>query len=62
MKRKLWAAWLLTSLLLPWGALAQETFDGTVVAGEAVAITAPFSTRTRPVPFSMSARMESAFG
>ena len=31
MKRKLWAAWLLTSLLLPWGALAQETFDGTVV-------------------------------
>lgn len=42
MKRKLWAAWLLTSLLLPWGALAQETFDGTVVAGEAVAITAPF--------------------
>ena len=42
MKRKLWAAWLLTSLLLPWGALAQETFDGTVVAGETVAITAPF--------------------
>ena len=42
MKRKLWAAWLLTALLLPWGALAQETFDGTVVAGETVAITAPF--------------------
>ena len=42
MKRKLWVAWLLTSLLLPWGALAQETFDGTVVAGETVAITAPF--------------------
>lgn len=42
MKRKLWVAWLLTSLLLPWGALAQETFDGTVEAGETVAITAPF--------------------
>lgn len=42
MKRKLWAAWLLTALLLPWGALAQETFDGSVVAGETVAVTAPF--------------------
>lgn len=27
---------------IPWGALAQETFDGTVAAGETVAITAPF--------------------
>ena len=42
MKCKLWAAGLLAALLLPWGALAQETFDGTVVAGETVALTAPF--------------------
>lgn len=42
MKSKLWAACFMTALLLPWGALAQETFDGSVVAGETVAVTAPF--------------------
>lgn len=42
MKCKRWAAWLAALLLLPGGAAAQETFDGTVIAGETVAITAPF--------------------
>ena len=42
MNKRLLAAALLVSLLLTGGALAAEEFDGTVIAGETVGVTAPY--------------------